>query len=198
MVSLHTYPSGVPFEATDLQPGEPKVASLFEHYPAPFSVNRDDLTLTLIPCARLAGASGDGSIRFISHPEVDAEPWPTTEKNPSFKELNGGEQGQCRVPLTPGQKVTFASTAGALDGRRRYVPRVDDLSFKEEPAGAKDRCFYIDSVAMTFPGIEMSIAQELLDTKAANCWYADTRKHELEHVRDVAEAFHAMQRALTE
>jgi len=75
---------------------------------------------------------------------------------------------------------------------------VDDLSFKEEPASAKDRCFYIDSVAMTFPGIEMSIAQELLDTKAANCWYADTRKHELEHVRDVAEAFHAMQRALTE
>jgi hypothetical protein len=191
--SVRSFPAGVPFEARELSPGTPRVTDLKGSYPhiGPYNVIRDELTLTLLPCEKHTGASGDGSILFRSQPAVGAQPWPTTETHPSFKELNGGSTGKCHLPIQEGQTLTLGATK--LDGEFRGP----EVSLKEDPEHAQNRCFYFDSVTMTFPGIEMRIPPELVTAEPA-CAYPTLRLHEARHALDMADAMHTMQRSLVE
>lgn len=189
------YPTNTPFPAARLQPGEPFVvdlAAMYSGLTGPYELRRDDLSLMLIPCEPRAGSSGDGSIRFVSHPGFDVRPWPMNETQVSFKELNSDPNEPCGQPA--GDWLQFGDTGCSIAGTQSCLPQ-SDLGDREERAGG-GRCYWFDTVESWWPTIEMRVAREVWQARDQQCWYGSARLHESRHVLDLEESFRRAQREL--
>jgi hypothetical protein len=172
------------FPLAELQPGVPKSHDLKRNIASNVVTVQNEIRLTVSPCAPKAGSSGDGSVLLKSTPPLGQNPWPVTETFVPLKQL------QPRAAGTPDKIVLgvtgpiFPDSKEARDPNHAIVPyrtpRTRAQWLNDDAAGGI--CFYLDTVELGLPEIEVYYPKEFWDARDSKCWFGAVRWHEQQHV----------------
>ena len=175
-----------PFMLTELQPGVTKSHDLAKSTPSSpaMTMVKNELRLTVSPCAPKPGSSGDGSIQLLATPPVGQDPWPVTEIHQPIKRMQPRAGGAGDEVVVGATGSIFPDSDEARDPDHKIVryraPKTHASWSSEQPAGGV--CFYLDSVELRLPEIEVVYPQEFWDARDQKCWYGAVRWHEEQHV----------------